>query len=341
MKDTAWFSGWHRVAEYLLGPADVERIIAPTMADAAFERLSARSTRGWLWRSRWQLLNALVAAIASNASRRIMAASWLGFFALALAGLSGAAVFKLGPMPQLALSQCLFLGIAAMTAVAVLTAPPRLLHSLGTATVVLGLLGLVACPWVGVAYDGKRQWLSVGSLQIHAATLFLPAFITFVRRAKAARSVVWIVSGVLTTLVLLLLQRNAEATMVYALAACVTVTETRGKWLSWAMASLLVMAFGVAVTFTPVTSPWSMLGATALVLALGWGIHQGKPRDRTASSSTQALSVAMVSLVAWRSFSRESLPVVGFGGSAIVAFFILLALQMREAGAVTAGPRVA
>jgi cell division protein FtsW (lipid II flippase) len=339
MKDRDWFSQWRRVAEYLLEAADVEQIIAPTIADAVLERPSASGTRAWLWRSQWHLLSAIVAAMTSSTTRRIQAASGLAFFALALAGFSGAAVFRHGPMPQLALKQCLFVGIGAVAAVFVLAVPPRLLHTLGTTTVVLGLLGLVACQWVGVALDGQRQWLRIGSLQIHVATLCLPAFVTFLRRAKAARSVVWTALGVLTTLGLLLLQGNTEAVLVFALTTCVAVIEVRGKWLSWVLASLLVMSCGVAMTSTSLTSLWSTLGVAALALALGWGVHQGMLRTRTVTPATQTLSVAMVSLMAWRSFGREPLPVVGFGGSAMVAFFVLLALQMRATRAVTAGPR--
>lgn len=329
MRDLSSFSGWLRIAEYLLEPEQVARIVVPTLADALFERNTAKSHFHWLWRTRFQLACAVCGAVVTNGWQRLRSARWLGFLALSLAGLSGAAVMKLGQTPQFARSQLLLLTLAALVGLVVIAVPSKPLRHLGTAALVLGVVGLAACPWLGVAYDGRRQWLDLGSLQIHVATLALPGFVVFVRRTTAAKSTATLLGGTLGTLVLLLLQPNLEAVLVYALTAGTAMIEGRTRWLSWAMMLATVIAVGLAATFGKGESGWSLLGSAALAMAVGWGLlpELARGRDR---ACTQSLTMAMVSLLLARSVVGDTLPVVGFGGSALVAFFVLLALQLRE-----------
>lgn len=335
MKDVSGFSRWLRLAKYLLEPQDVVRIIQPTIADALFERQVAKSEASWRWRSRFHLAAALCGALGSTIARRVMKTRWFGFLSLLIAGLGGAVAMRQGPMPEVARNQLLFLFLAAILGIIIIVLPARLLRSLGTVTILVGMVGLVACPWFGVDYDGQRQWLRLGSLQIHMATLTLPAFVVFTHRAVSAGTRLRLVAGTLSVLGLLLLQPNLEAVLVYGLTAATALMDGRAKWLSWASAGVLVLAVGAAMYASLHDSAWSLLGLGALALAIGWVVFA----DVTQVSrrvSTQTHTVAMVSMTLLRSLHSDTLPVVGFGGSAVLAFFVLIALQMREARAVVA-----
>lgn len=339
MNERRGFRGWQRLAEYLLEPRDVERIIVPTIADAHFERTLEKSKLRWLLRSQFQLACALCGAVTSMAGQQLRDAPWFAVLALLLAGLGGAAAMQQGPVPEIARNQLLFMLLGAIVTIIIVTLPAKLLRAAGTATILLGLSGLIACPWFGEVHNGERQWLKFGSLQIHVATLALPGFVAFVRRATAAREIAYLATGTLVSLALLLLQQNLEAALVYTLTVGAAIMHGRSNWLSVAMALALVVAVGTATLAAGSDSVWSLLGLMALALAIGWSLI---PRVAHVKRrlSTQTLTMAMVSLTLLRSLESDTLPVVGFGGSAVVAFFVLVALQMREVqGAIVASER--
>lgn len=337
MKERCAFLGWQRLAEYLLEPKDVERIIMPTIADARFERGRAKNRLLWLWRSQFQLTCALWGAVASKARDQLSKAPWFGFLALVLAGLGGAAAMQQGPMPEIARNQLLFMLFGIIVAIIIVTLPAKLLRAAGTAAILLGLLGLIACPWFGEVHEGDRQWLRFGSIQIHVATLALPGFVAFVRRATAAREIAHLATGTLVTLILLLQQQNLEAALVYTLTVGAAVMQWRSQWLSVAMALALVVAIGDAIRGIGSGSAWSLLGLIALALAVGWSMFPEWPQGKR-GASTQCLTMALVSPILLRSIGSDTLPVVGFGGSAVLAFFVLVAMQMRESSSLTLTP---
>jgi cell division protein FtsW (lipid II flippase) len=329
VKEKQMFSRWLRVARYLLEPRDIVQSIEPTIADALHERDSEKNSRAWLWRSRWHLICAIGCAFQYCVWRRWVVTSWFGFVALILAGLSGAVVLRQGPVPNAALGQCVYLTVAAVFAMIVVTAPTKFVHSLGTLYLLLALVGLVLCPWFGVAYDGQRQWLKFGAYQIHVATACLPAYVTFIRRTLLSRRYAGMIVGSLAVLGLILLQHNPQAAMVYMLIVTVTMLERWANWVSWIMTFALGLVTAATVGHVAEVASWLTLGVLALFLANGWAIYRGFVAQKNGVRSAQTLSMAMVALSVLRGVDGDTLPVVGFGGSACVAFFVLTALQMR------------
>ena len=144
-------------------------------------------------------------------------------------------MLRQGPFPNAALGQCVYLIVAAVLAIIVVTAPTKFVHGLGTLYLLLAIAGLVLCPWFGVAYDGQRQWLKFGAYQLHVATACLPAFVTFIRRTLLSRRYVEMTVGSLAVLGLVLLQHNPQAAMVYVFIVGVTMLERWANWVSWTM----------------------------------------------------------------------------------------------------------
>lgn len=321
--------GWLRAARYLLDPHDVSRVIEPTLADALHERTLANDHRTWLWQSRWHLVCALGGALQYRVQQRFLGASWFGFVALVLAALSGAVVLKQGPTPSTALNQCVFLVMAALLGMFIVIAPSTLLRNLGTLSILLAAVSFSLCPWCGVTADGHRQWIQLGALQVHIATLYLPAFVTFVRRTLHSRRLLWLTGGSLGVTGLLLLQQNGLAAVVYALVVTGTLLERSNTYGSWIMAAALGFFAIITIGQRYAIVSWSTLGLLALIVAIGWTIHRGFVARKSGVRAAQTVSLALVTLSVLRGLDGDTLPVIGFGGSAVVAFFVLIALQMR------------
>jgi cell division protein FtsW (lipid II flippase) len=226
--------------------------------------------------------------------------------------------------------------MAAVLAIVIVTAPTKFIHSIGTLYLVLATVSLAVCPWLGVAYDGQRQWLNLGSFQIHVATLCMPAFVTFVRRRCLSRRYAEMTCGSLAVLGLVLLQHNRQAAVVYALIVGVTLLKRWAWGFSWIMTAALVYVTAQTIGHPSAVAAWSLLSILALFLANGWAIYRGFVAHKSGDGSAQTLSTAMVALSVLRGLDGDTLPVVGFGGSAVVAFFVLVALQMRADIAFTA-----
>jgi hypothetical protein len=329
-------SGWLRVAAFLLNPEDVTQVVVPTMADALHERpLSSKHLR-WSWSTHFRLLSVILLALVGNVLCRLGRASWVGYLGLLLAGLSGAVVVERQfPEAHLALCQCVYVAIGVIVGGVIVSAPEKVLRSLGNVALLTAGVGLAVCPWSSDAIE-PHQWVRVGSLQLHASTLFLPVYASLVYRFALGRKYLCLAMGALFCTVLLALQPNRQAIAVYLLITLSALLEPHAKWLSWGMGGLLAVSLLVSWLRGSSLSLWSHTGTVALAVALGWCIFRGSARQRVGAPSGHPFTMAMVALTTLRGFDGDTLPVVGFGGSAVAAFFMLAAMQMRlDSGVMT------
>lgn len=280
-----------------LAPDDVERVVEPAVADWRHEVATAPAgdvTKARA-RGRWAVLRAIVGVVVAERAARARAVPWwlLAFPALAV----GLGTLALGTGQ--AASQAVFMGLGALAFALVATTPARAITPRWAWT---GVALLGAGVAFGLSAEGATRWLAVGSLKVQVTMLALPL----------------VVIG--------------------------------GRWPAVAASALLALApdaLGAGVVALAVPHPLTLVGA---VVAL---VREPAMTIDAPSSVLAALALAGVGLAAWRwrmlpegrvvlaliglgavahALGHAPLPLVGYGGSAVVAVCLGFALAVARRG---------
>ena len=192
--------------------------------------------------------------------------------------------------------------------------------------------------------EGVHRWLSLGGLRVHASSIVAPLIIASVAAIARVQIVAAVAIAALTTIILALQPDAAQATSFAA--ACSTLLMCDfGRHrirVSAGVTLLLVLGTGSFARRDPLppvphvegilallgggSTGWAALGTVALLLLpLPFFAQFGRHRD--AASLALGVYVALITLAPfWGTFP---VPIMGYGVSPIVGYFVALALCHR------------
>ncbi len=336
MKSPCSFPVLLSVARFLLESRELERVVSPTLADAMYEQPPAGGHRRWLWQTRVHLLAAIAFGAWEGVLRRLRGASHTPLLLLVLAGVAGAIAGRdTSTLSSHYVAHLVFVGLGLLAAEFIMAAPVTVLRAVFWPGIVSLGVGLAVCPWQGTAFEGRRQWLEVGALTIHVSSLFLPLFALMAARmaVQGRRKLLGLFA--LGCLGLLALQPDWVAMAAYGSVVGVALLRPRraqALWLLWLV--LGTAAAGVLWSLaSTMPAGWALASLLLLLCALFSGVLELVLRQDIDPARGVVVAVALLAPVALRAWSRDSLPVVGYGGSATVAAFLLAAAQNRSRAA--------
>jgi cell division protein FtsW (lipid II flippase) len=326
------------LAKLLLESREIERIVLPTIVDALVEREDASSVRKWRWMSQWRLACAIGAALVASFGERVRAIPWGSMLGLGLSGLCGAIVLQrqtgMGPSP---IAHCIYVGLAGVVSIVVVVVPPKVAPALRYLAYGVITVALLLCPWFGHNFEGRRQWLGLGSFFFHVASIGLPAFAAFsfatLERRQYGRYLL-VLGGVL---VLLGLQPNLPDLCLYLAVAVVCALQLKPRWLlhlTWGSSAMGALVLGRHFL---VGTLWEQLGLGAFgaVLVRMLWVFTARERHRIESVSSRWLRgmtfgcVLCVVLIV-RELTGDGIPLLSAGASIMVSVFTLFAIALRS-----------
>ncbi|MGC4068089.1 MAG: hypothetical protein QM784_26260 [Polyangiaceae bacterium] len=327
------------LSKSLLDPQEVERVILPTIVDALVERKSASSTWVWRWTSQLRLLHVIGTALVAATAERMRVVPWGSLSSLALSGLCGAVVLQgrteLRPSP---VAHCVYVGLAAIMAVIVLTVPVKLAVVLRNLAYAVVATALVVCPWLGRAFEAQRQWLAIGPLLVHVASIGVPVFAIFSFCTLERRGFVryLIVSSAIA--VSLALQPNVPDLCLYLAIAVVCALQYKPSWLlllTWATSATGIL---VLLRHLGDASRWERLGLSALcavILRMLWVFTSQQRHGGAAATSrllrAMSLGCTLCLVLIARELAGDGVPLLSAGASIMIGVFVLFAAAMRAA----------
>jgi cell division protein FtsW (lipid II flippase) len=207
-----------------------------------------------------------------------------------------------------------------------------------------GSITVILFTFVAHGLDGVHRWVYAGNLGLHAAAIVAPVVIACVATAPTRRAAIAIA---VATAILLALQPDAAQATSFA-AACGLIFMQDLRFGKRARVAVLVALIACAIVSMVRKDPlqpvryvegifnvvsargpaWALLASVTLLLlplpfVLAWA------RRRQTLSLALAVYVAMVTIApAWGTFP---VPIMGYGVSPILGYFIALALCARSA----------
>jgi cell division protein FtsW (lipid II flippase) len=231
---------------------------------------------------------------------------------------------------------------------------PRSARTRTQLTIAAAAIAAILLPFVSGGMMGVHRWVSVGGFSLQSSAIVAPLIVTCIAAIARWHTVGAIAIAVLTTSILALQPDAAQATS-FAVACSVLLAfdiERRRRQVIIGVALLLIaamMSFTQQDRLPPVAHveeiyalvasrgvAWAALGAAALLLLpLPFFALFARSRDRL--TLALAAYVAMTVLAPfWDTFP---VPVMGYGASHILGYFIALAACSRaSAGAAVVKP---
>jgi cell division protein FtsW (lipid II flippase) len=219
-------------------------------------------------------------------------------------------------------------------------------------------IAAILLPFASKGMLGVHRWVSLGGLRLHASAIVAPLIIASIAAIARQRLVVTIAIALLGTSILAL-QPDAAQAFSFA-AACITILAFNvERQRSQAVGGMLLLIAAASLAFsqndrlppvphvegilTLVAStgfPWAVLGIAALLLLPipFFAIFARNP-DRVALALGVYLTMTILAPL-WGTFP---VPIMGYGASPILGYFIALALCDRtsaiDRASVAAHPR--
>lgn len=326
------YQGWLTLARLVLDEEALQGVLLPTIADAQYQDAQARNLepeRRAPWAGHGEVAVALLAALLESMRIRFLHPVQGLFALLAGAGAASALSMRAGGVGHGFLLHVCFTLLGLIAGQLVLTLPTSLLRRAEALAYLVAGAALVACPWWGTAFEGTRQWLRLGPLQLHVASLVLPIYCVALQRlaTKGWTSAVLVLTAV--CLALLALQPAVPFLIVYGLTSVVALGASHRRWVNGLF--LLALTTVVVTAWSHAREPGE-LAATALVVTVLGAVTLGALRAGSTAPAVLIPITALLATLASASALDDRLPLVGFGGSAIVEVFLLLALAARGVG---------
>lgn len=345
-------------ARSMLAPDTYERTMAAAYADLLHELATldgaarARAER----RGRWMLMRVLWGAMCEDRRIHRRGVAWWRFGGPLLAVVAGFAALPgdLGIATQLA-----FLAPALVLGFWMAGTPRRVIarEAVGAAWIAVTVVGLVAAVNIAAEPSGDRlwRWITIGPLRIHAATCFLP-FVALGLGALACRGATRHLLA-LGTAALASVAATADLAMTVVYGAVALASGFIG---AGARGLVVVPPIAVAIVVAALVDPGLAavprsegviaglaehpLGLALALIALAAAIAAPlamATRDRWARAVGVSAALALVVPLALNPFVPTPIPLLGYGGSAIVAAFLALGATLSLARAPTGdqGPR--
>lgn len=221
---------------------------------------------------------------------------------------------------------------------------PPLHRSATTALVAAASLAILRLPFAYEGTLGVHRWITLASVRLHASAIVAPLLIWSVAAAAAHRFDGALAIAVCGTIILALQPDAAQATSLAAACAVILVCARprRPLWTLLGVAFLFFMAVVSLVRPDPLPPVAHVEGIFAIVAAKGPGpaliatlalllltvpFFAAWRRHRDPVSLALGVYIAMTLLApAWGTFP---VPVMGYGASPIVGYFLALAVAAR------------
>jgi hypothetical protein len=324
------FSWLRTAARWLLDEQDWLRVVDPTLADAQFEKPAWKDERHWRWYTRYRLVTTIAAALCSTAVERWRGTPRSAGWALLFAGICGYEQMRAG-FVRGATNHALFVALGAVIACGIVVVPGRLLRAGAWGFGLAVVAAMLACPFHGTTFEGHRQWLACFGLSIHVASLFLPVFALVVAACWRSRSFLLFGATAVASLALLALQPDWQSFVVYVCVLLSVALSGLTRSMRWAFAACVAASLLPLLGKAAERGPWTWLGVLGLSVAQLSVIFVGATRRRPWTVRQIALLTTLVATTTMRSWTHDLLPVVDFGGSITVVFFVVSAACMRYA----------
>jgi hypothetical protein len=198
-------------------------------------------------------------------------------------------------------------------------------------------IAAILLPFAFAGMEGVHRWASVAGFGLHAAAIVAPLLVACVAAAPSRR---WAFTVAVASVIILGLQPDASEAISVAIACCVLLARSPGfvvVLIALAIASLFPddplkpvrHVEGIFAAVTARGTAWMLTGAVALIL-LPLPFLVAWVRQRQSLSLALGIYVALITLApAWGVFP---VPVMGYGVSPILGYFIALALNGLECG---------
>ncbi|MFO0550433.1 MAG: hypothetical protein U0271_18705 [Polyangiaceae bacterium] len=350
------------IARVLCDADDVERIVAPAIADAEHERDLARARgdraaeRRVATHARFTL-PALVLRVAARAYARRTAHTPAAPLALA-AATAALSTFALSHAAPSAMRSQLLFGAIAVALAALLTSLPR--SWLYRMAWPMALFGVALTAWAAHSGDPigeARRWLSVGALRIHVG-VFLPLWVVLATAAalptpdsaklpiaapQSRRRPLAALALVALSLTVLALARDPVPMSQISVAALVVslsgarhpLASTRarirvslalcgvaGLVASWVVRPTLPVVATVETPFSVMFDRHPLLPLAAGALLLAMIVSVLRLARRSPHAEALAIGAGLGLEPVFASLARDPIDIVGLGGSGLVAAFL-------------------
>jgi hypothetical protein len=317
------------LARFWLDERDCQRIIAPALADAWYERSQWESESRWRWYVRYRLATTIVVASLVAALDRLRHVEPTAVVACVFAGWCGYQQMHVS-LAAGAQNHVVFVLLGVVGACGVVAAPSRLLRATAWCLGTVLMLALLVCPVYGTEFDGHRQWLTFRNLNLHVSTLLLPFFVIAISALRRARR--WLMLGLVASgcLTSLAMQPDWQAFAIYTAVLLVALVSKPWLWWRWVLGACCLLPLLSMNRSNAQHEPWLVLGTVGLIVAQ-LAVWVGASRQRHWTHTRSTLLAALVLMTALRSLLHDALPVIGFGGSATVVFFVVIAACIRTA----------
>jgi hypothetical protein len=203
-----------------------------------------------------------------------------------------------------------------------------------------GSIAALLLPFAFTGLEGVHRWVSVAGFGLHASAIVAPVLIACIATAPGRRAAFVVAAA---SVLILALQPDAAQASSVAAAACVIHARNRGlrrREVTAGVVTLIALAMASLIPDDPLKpvrhvegifevvssrgTVWMLMGTAALLLLtvpflLAW------VRRRQSLSLALGVYVAMITIApAWGVFP---VPVMGYGVSPILGYFIALALN--------------
>ena len=203
---------------------------------------------------------------------------------------------------------------------------------------------MILLPFTASGADGVYRWLWLGPVGIHASSIAAPLIIASVAAVARARLAAAVAIAALATTALALQPDAAQATSLAAACCTLIMFDSAKRRLQASVAVTLLVGLAMSSFVRPDPLPavphvegiltllairgteWRAIGtATLLLLPLPFFVMFRRGGDRT--SFALGVYVALITLAPfWGTFP---VPIMGYGVSPIIGYFIALALSTQ------------
>lgn len=212
---------------------------------------------------------------------------------------------------------------------------------------------MILLPFASSGADGVHRWLSLGPLRIHASSIAAPLIIAPLAAIAHVRLVAALTIAALTTTILALHPDAAQATSFAAASCTLLMFDSAQRRLHASVGVTLLLGLAISSFVKPDPLPpvahvegvltllavrgteWCAFG-TATLLLLPVPFFVLFRRDGDLASLALGVYVALITLAPfWGTFP---VPIMGYGVSPIIGYFIALALCTQTPARTTRSP---
>jgi|GEM_PF-2861310 len=340
-----------RLAQLLLEASDVERFVAPAIADLQHEYNAGRDRKPWSagWAPTLRVLVMLV-FLSGRARIRLTARTrWYALLPALMAVVCGISIVRTAgvstTVPKL---QAAWLILGLVLAWLVATSSRRLLERTAVAIGLASVAALALTAWFGESVGSATRWMAIGPIRIQTSTLVLPVIVLAISTLFAKGSVVKALAMGGAAQLALIAQPDGASSLIVTVATVasalgartVSVSRVLGIATALCIGSVLALVRDPNLHSVPHVEgvfdfagavPWKIAALVSLALVPLYPTVCAfrMPRaDVTARSTAVGIATVLIGSIAMPLFGSYPVPLVGYGGSSVVACMIGLSFVL-------------